>query len=104
MGDVYFPAGAGLCFGDPRGDAASISESEERLELGSDMDGSLNPQGGSAGCKAKMHCFQGASNYSPCQHFCTWGKSYSLRFTMNFCGSSFSCSLGGSIAHLGVEG
>lgn len=36
----------GLCFGDPRGDAALISESEERLELWSDMDGSLNLQGG----------------------------------------------------------
>lgn len=62
---------------------------------------SRNPQGG---CKAKMHHFQGVSNYSLLQHLCTWGRSRSLRPTASFRGSSLSRSLGGSIAQAGVEG
>ena len=61
-----------MCFKEPRGNAALISQWEERLELWGDIGGSRNPQGGSASCKAKMHLFQGAANYSPCQHLCTW--------------------------------
>lgn len=43
MGDVCFPARRRLCFGGPTGNATPISQSEEGLELGSDIGGFQNP-------------------------------------------------------------